>query len=213
MEGELRVGASSLVAPYVCATIGTFMKYYPEVRIYVEYADSAVLQSSLRSHRIDFALGLSDSFIDENIEVEPCIPVKLYAIMCDTHTLSRSREVTFEDLLKHGIILPDTTDNLSYALKKYLHKDIFKLRIKGTVGNSQECLAIIEDTRSVTLMPRLNIRNHSTLTARSIVGLEQPLMINVSRMFDMPVKCSTERFLKILKDEVCPRLSVLEDAM
>ena len=61
-------------------------------------------------------------------------------------------------------------------------------------------------------MPKLYLRNHPTLVARPIIGLEQQLMSNAHWMQDVPKKRSAQLFLDIIRNEVVPYISVAEES-
>lgn len=60
-------------------------------------------------------------------------------------------------------------------------------------------------------MPKLYLRNHPTLVARPVVGLEQQLMSNAHWMQDVPKKRAAQLFLDIIREEVVPYISVAEE--
>lgn len=56
---------------------------------------------------------MNEAYTNEGIESQPCIPFSICAIMRNTHPLARKDKVTYYDLLKHGIIMPDVGERVS----------------------------------------------------------------------------------------------------
>ena len=107
MTGELRIGVGSFIAPYVRMAALIFMERYPNVRINADFTKAYILNQSLRAHMLDLAFTMNMAYRHEGIESRPCIPFNVYAIMRDTHPLASLSKVSYEDILKHPIIMPD----------------------------------------------------------------------------------------------------------
>ena len=159
---------------------------------------------------IDLAFTMNTAYQDEGIETQPCIPFHIYAVMRNTHPLTRLPKVTYEDLLKHGVIMPDVGDRLFNTFQQYLQHDLTKLNVKCIVSDPDEDLAIVEQTPYITFMSKLYMKQHPTLAARPIVGLEHELMSNAHWMQDVPMKRSAQIFLDIIRQEVVPYITELE---
>jgi len=71
-------------------------------------------------------------------------------------------------------------------------------------------LAIVEETQSITFMPKLYLKNHPTLVARPIIDLEHEIMSNAHWMRDVPLKRSAQIFLDIIRQEAIPYINELE---
>lgn len=161
---------------------------------------------------LDLAFTMNMAYSHEGIETTPCIPFNVYAIMRDTHPLASLPKVSYEDILKHPIIMPDIGERAIETFQKNIQRDLYKLNIKCIISDPDEALASVEETKYVTFMPKLYLRNHPTLVARPVVGLEQQLMSNAHWMQDVPKKRAAQLFLDIIRDEVVPYISVAEDS-
>lgn len=117
LVGELRIGVGSFIAPYIRMAALIFMERYPNVRINAEFAKAANLNHLLRSHSIDLAFTLNSAYKNEGIKSEPCIPFRIYAMMRDTHPLARLEKVSYEDLLRHNVIMPSVPYVLECACR------------------------------------------------------------------------------------------------
>ena len=210
MTGELRIGVGSFIAPYIRVAALLFMERYPHVRINAEFTKANSLNRLLRDHTIDLAFSMNTAYQNEGIKTQPCIPFHIYAIMRKTHPLAKFDKVSYQDLLRHGVIMPDVGDRVFNTLQQYMTYDLNKLNVKCIVSDPDEDLAIIEETPWVTFMPKLYMKNHPTLIAKPIVGLENELMSNAHWMKDVPMKLSVQTFLDIIQQEAIPYINELE---
>lgn len=210
MTGELRIGVGSFIAPYIRVAALLFMERYPHVRINAEFTKATSLNRLLRDHTIDLAFSMNTAYKNEGIKTQPCIPFHIYAIMRKTHPLAKLDKVSYNDLLRHGVIMPDVGDRVFNTLQQYMTYDLNKLNVKCIVSDPDEDLAIIEETPWVTFMPKLYMKNHPTLIAKPIVGLENELMSNAHWMKDVPMKLSVQTFLDIIQQEAIPYINELE---
>ena len=213
MTGELRIGVGSFIAPYIRMAALIFMERYPNVRVNAEFSKATSLNRLLRDHILDLAFTMNEAYTNEGIESQPCIPFSICAIMRNTHPLARKDKVTYDDLLKHGVIMPDVGERVFNTFQQYLQNDITKLSVKCIVRDPDEDLSIIEDTHLVTFMPKLYLKNHPTLIARPIQGIGEELMSNAHWMKDVPMKRSAQLFLDIIRDEAIPYIKALEETM
>lgn len=210
MTGELRIGVGSFIAPYIRVAALLFMERYPHVRINAEFTKATSLNRLLRDHTIDLAFSMNTAYQNEGIKTQPCIPFHIYAIMRKTHPLAKFDKVSYQDLLRHGVIMPDVGDRVFNTLQQYMTYDLNKLNVKCIVSDPDEDLAIIEETPWVTFMPKLYMKNHPTLIAKPIVGLENELMSNAHWMKDVQMKLSVQTFLDIIQQEAIPYINELE---
>lgn len=107
--------------------------------------------------------------------------------------------------------MPDVGERVFETCQQYIQRDLYKLNIKCVISDPDEALASVEETKCVTFMTQLYLRHHPTLVARPIVGLERQLMSNAHWMKDVPIKRSAQIFLDIIKNEVVPYISVIEE--
>lgn len=109
--------------------------------------------------------------------------------------------------------MPDVGERVFNTFQQYLQNDLTKLSVKCIVSDPDEDLAIVEDTHLVTFMPKLYLKNHPTLIARPILGIDDGLMSNAHWMKDVPMKRSAQLFLDIIRDEAIPYIKALEETM
>lgn len=212
LTGELRIGVGSFITPYIRTAAFAFMERYPGVRINVDFGKACRLNQMLRSHDIDLAFTMNTAYKDEGIETQQCIPFSIYAIMKDTHPLAAQDKVTFADLMKHSIVMPDVGERAFNTFQQYLQQDLSKLNVKCIVSNPDEALAVVEETKCITFAPKLYLKNHPSLVAKPIVGIEgQQLYSNAHYMKDVPMKRAAQLFLDIIREEAVPYVEELQN--
>lgn len=189
------------------------MKRYPNVRINADFNKAHILNRSLRSHSIDLAFTMNTAYKHEGIESLPCIPFRVYAIMRNTNPLAHKSKVSYEDLLKFPVIMPDVGEREFDTCQQYIQRDLKKLNTKCVISDPDEALAVIEETQWITFAPKLYLKNHPTLVAKPIVSLEKKLMSNAHYMQDVPIKRSAQLLLDIIKEEAIPYIASLEEIM
>lgn len=212
LKGELRIGVGSFIAPYIRMAALIFMERYPNVRVNIDFTKAHILNKTLRAHLIDIAFTMNTAYSHEGIHSEPCIPFNVYAFMRDTHPLAKLQKVAYDDLLKYPVIMPDVGERVFETYQKYIQHDLFKLNVKCIMSDPDEALASVEETKFVTFMPKLYLKNHPTLVTRPVVGLERMQMSNAHWMKDVPIKRSAQIFLDIIREEIVPYISAIEEA-
>lgn len=211
ITGELRIGVGSFITPYIRKAAMMFLKRYPNVRLCPEFGKACHLNQMLRNHELDIAFTMNTAHKDEGIESESCIPFSIRAFMSSTHPLASYDKVTFEDLLKHQIIMPDVGERVFNTFQKYMKKDLSMLNVRCIISNPDEALAVLEESKMITFATNLYRKDYPHLTALPIVGLEQELMSNVHWMQDVPLKKSAQLFMDIVKEEAVPYLTALQE--
>lgn len=213
ITGELRIGVGSFITPYIRKAAMMFLKRYPNVRLCPEFGKACHLNQMLRNHELDIAFTMNTAYKDEGIESQECIPFSICAFMSQTHPLAAKEKVTFEELLKHQIIMPDVGERVFNTFQKYMNKDLSQLNVRCIISNPDEALAVLEESKMVTFGTKLYMKDYPHLAARPIVGLEQELKSNVHWMRDVPLKCSAQLFMDVVKEEAVPYISALQDSL
>lgn len=211
ITGELRIGVGSFIAPFIRKASVEFMERYPEVRLNVEFGKAHRLNQMLRSHDIDIAFTMNTPYKEEGIDYMSAIPFCIQAIMPQTHPLASYDKVTYKELLKHKVIMPDIGERVFNSVQKYFKDDLSKLNVKAIVNSASEALSVLEESKMITFLPKIYLKFYPHLTARPIEGLEQELMSNVHWMRDVSMKKSAQLFLDIIKEEAVPYVKALQE--
>ena len=106
--GELRVGLTFSLEPYVRPVIVRFLKAFPKVRLSVYYKSIPELREMLHAHSVDMILSVDHGDVsDDSINAERVMDYKLCAIMRDTHPLASRPLLNFQDMALQHFVLPE----------------------------------------------------------------------------------------------------------
>lgn len=198
LRGELRIGVGSFIEPYIRKAAIEFMKKFPGVRLNVEFEQSCRLNQMLREHKIDLAFTMNTAYEDEGIESTPAIPFRIYAIMSKGNPMAGKSVMSFKDIRKCDIIMPDVGERVFATIRKYINEDLTKLNVKAIVSSSGAALNVLGDINCITFLPILYIENRPDLTAVPIVGLDKDFVSNAHWMKDTAMKQSAKEFIGIV---------------
>lgn len=208
--GQLTVGMSHFIEPYVRLASVLMLKEYPNVRLNLCYLPTPELNRMLVNHKLDLAFSINTANSDEGIDSEPAIKFHLRAIMRSTHPLASKEKVSFSDLLNYSIVMPETGSRLMKTLRKYLNEDFDRLNIRAVVNEPTAALNIVQDTNYISFLPALSVSDRPIFVAKAIEGLEMPIQSYAHWMRDTCQKHSAEVFLKFIKEYSVPYCDNLE---
>lgn len=204
LKGELRIGVGNFIEPIIRIAALKMMELYPDVLLNVEFAKSCRLNQALRDHKLDIAFTMNTAYKEEGIESMPCIPFHIYAVMGDTHVLAKKKKVTFDDICKHNVIMPDVGDRVFSTFQKYLDEDLSRLHVKAIVSSAGAALSVLRSEKLITFLPKLYIEERNGLVAKPIEKLDKELMSNAHWMRDVPMKRTAKAFLDIINEYSIP---------
>lgn len=213
MQGELRIGVGSFVEPVVREAAIRMMKQYPGIRLNIEYGKACRLNKMLRDHSIDIAFSMNTAFVGEGITSSACIPFRICAVMPRTHIIASRKIVSFDDIIQHGVIVPDIGARVLTTVKKYINVDLSKLRVKAIVSSPNAAISLIKELGLITFMPKMYVDGMPDLVAIPIDGFRDNLISNAHWMQDLPMKKSASILLRIIKDDVLPYFEATERMM
>lgn len=202
--GSLNIGIGSFIEPYIRVATTKFMEEYPHVMLNLVYSKAKYLNAMLQDHEIDLAFTMNTAYSHEGIESMPIIPFHVSAILPSTHTLASKEKVKFEDLVRHRVIMPDVGTRPMRTIRRYSGFDIDKLNVCAVVNDPEAALNLVQQTGTITFLPRLYVNNRPMLCARPIEGLEMELMSNAHWLRDAHRKKAAKAFLDIVKSEAVP---------
>lgn len=200
LYGELRIGVGSFITPYIRTAAMEFMKRYPNVQIKANFDRTEVLNKMLRSGELDIAFTMNNAYHHEGIISKPCIPFHLSAIMPKHHELAGKDIVTYDDLMRCRIVMPDCGERVFQTFQKYMPHDLSKLPVSCIVTNAGEALSILDRMNMVTFLPSQFIEDKQNLIAKPIESLEMELTSNAHWLKEVPLKASAREFLRIIRE-------------
>lgn len=204
VEGELNIGVGFAIEPYIRKALIEMMRLYPEVRINIVYSQAWLLNQQLSAHKLDVAFTMNDSYQCEGILSKPLVPIHIRAIMPKTHVLAKNKKLSFDDIIKHYVIMPDADDRVYSTIQKIMNVDLRKLRVRAVISDADAILNLIEDVGMITFLPSLYIADRPNLVAIPIEGLEKEVISKAHWMADTYQKKSAEIFIKLIEDFAIP---------
>lgn len=198
LTGELRIGVDSFIEPYIRTATLKMMRRYPGVRLNVEFGKACRLNQMLREHKLDIAFTMNTAYREEGIMSERCIPFIIRAFMGKSHVLASCDKVTFAELMKHEVIMPDVGERVFQTFQKYIAADLSKLNVKAVVSSPDAAIGVLGAANLITFLPDNYLDHRDDLVAKPIEGLEKELYSNVHWMADAPLKKSAMEFINII---------------
>lgn len=206
LTGTLSIGVGSFIIPYIRKAGLMFKEKYPNVILNVKFYQADILNRLLQERKIDLAFTSNRAYFNENINSTPCIPYYLRAIMPKHHPLACKDVVTYQDLLKYYVALPDAADRVFKSITDYMEEDVdlSKMKICLIANSPDELLVAAEELNCITFLPALNIKGFPNLVAKPIKGLEKPIASNVHWIQDACVKRTAQEFYRLIRDFCVP---------
>lgn len=211
LKGELNIGVGSFIEPYIRKAAVAMMEKYPGVKLNVEFGKATRLNQLLREHKLDIAFTMNTAYVDEGIESEPCIPLRIYAVMSQTHPLASKEEVSYADIMRFPVLMPDAGERVYATIQKYMGCVLNKLKVKAVVNSSAAILNVLDELKAMTFLPKQYVAHRSDLVAIPIKELRMEMSSNVHWMKDVSMKTSAKMFMKIVREDVMPLFKVMEE--
>lgn len=202
MCGELRIGAGSIIEPFLGPAIAEFSNRYPDVRISIQYDYASVLNKRLRNHDLDIAFTINKSYASENITSIPCFRISLNAIMQDTHPLARKKSLTFSEIIQHRLMLPDVGIRETETLQQYANEDISPMLDAACcdTNNIHALLSAVKHVNVITMLPPEFALYSPHLIAVPVHSIERKLICYRHTMAHTPPKAVVTAFINILNE-------------
>ncbi len=198
--GELNVGLTYSLEPYVREAMLCFMKKHPKVQINILYKSLPELTNKLSNHELDVMFSMIPSCPLDKIESVPLLEYKLYAIMRKEHPLAKRSSLSFTDLQNQPLILPEKGIRDRNAIETYIHKDTGKLCVHSLVNDANAILNIIQEADYISILAEHSIANRPNLCAIPISDLSEPLKVYAHFNTEVQKKRSAEIFVKMFRE-------------
>lgn len=196
--GELNIGLTYTLEPYMREAMIEFMRQYPKVQLNAHYKNLPELLKFLRNKEIDVMLSMMPTSPHEFVDSVPLMPYRLAAIMRKTHSLAKKESLTFQDLLPHKLILPEKGIRDRNAIESFVHKETGNLQVRALVNDANALLNILQETNYVSILTESAIANRPSLCSIPIVELTDPIQIYAHFNNTINRKNSAKVFVDIL---------------
>lgn len=198
--GELNVGLTYTLEPYAREAMLMFMKQYPKVQVSYHYKNLPELLRKLRDREIDIMLSMMPTSDHSFADSVPLMYYRLAAVMRKTHPLAKKKMLTFEDLQKQGMILPEKGIRDRNAIESYIHTSTGHLNIRSLVNDANAILNILQESNFVSILAENTVQNRPSLCAIPIKSLDKPIQVYAHFNNTVPHKHSADVFIDIFKE-------------
>lgn len=204
LTGSLSIGMSHFIEPFIRQAAVQMLKQYPDVQLNLFYLPTTEVNRLLTNHELDLAFSINTPNENESIESEPAVKFRIHAVMRSTHPLASRDMITFDELCKYGIVMPEAGKRIYDTLSKYSNINPNMMTVRAVVNDPIAAINMVQDTNFITFLPVNSISDRPSLTAKKIVEFDMPLQSYAHRMKDTCVKHSAEVFMKILREHSIP---------
>lgn len=199
LRGELNIGLTYTLEPYMRETMLNFMRQFPKVQLNAYYKSLPELLRKLRDGEIDVMLSIMPTSDHTFVESEPLMEYRLMAIMKKTHALAGKAELTFADLQQQRFILPEKGLRDRNAIESYIHADTGDLNVVSLVNDVSALLNLLKDTNTVSILAEHICQGHPSLVSIPIRELSQPVKAYAHFNINTHRKHSAEVFLDMFR--------------
>lgn len=199
--GELSIGLTLSLEPYVRPAVVRFLKAFPKVKLNLFYKSIAELRNMLLRREIDMAFSVDHSDAsDDVVEYEPIAEYKLCAIMRDTHPLASRARLTFNDMALQHFVLPEAGIRDRNAIEHYLHASTGNVNVRAIINDPSAILSLVLNTNCISILAERVVAGRSGLCAIEVDELSQPVMAYCHTVRGSYQKRSARMFVRLLKE-------------
>ena len=211
VTGDLHIGVGSFIEPVIRKAVAKLLKEHPALNIDAHIYRANTLNQLLKAGKLDVAFTLNKAYEGEGIVSDPCIPVRIMAVMAKTHALAKKDKVTFDELCRYDCIMPSEDKRAFNTIAAYFgkDKDLSRLRRRITINTADGALNMVEEENYITFMTVQHIINRPHLVAKPIEGLEMELMSNMHYLDGIHLKKSVVMLRDTLKEYAIPILNMM----
>lgn len=197
--GDLRIGLTYTMEPYVRKTVVRFMKLHPQVRLHIHYATIAELIPLLRGGKLDMAFSIRVKGEDDWVDSIQVSQVEMCAVMRKTHPLASREVLSFEELRLQHFILPEPAVADSNPVHRYLSQHAEGLRVRATINDVCALLQLLKYTNCISVLSRRMVQNIDELCAIPIRELSHPIPMYIHYLQGAYRKRSSQVFQEMLQ--------------
>lgn len=197
--GELNVGLTYTLEPYVRQTMLAYLKKYPRVQLNAQYRNLPELLRKLRNCEIDVMLSMMPTSPHEFVDSIPLLQYRLCAVMRRTHPLAGKQILTFPDLQKQRLILPEKGIRDRNAIESYIHAETGVLNICSLVNDANAILNLLQESNCISILAENTIANRPQLCAIPIESLDKPIQVYAHFNREAYPKHSAEVFVELFR--------------
>lgn len=200
--GQLTIGLTYTLEPYLRRTMVRFMKLYPKVTLNIKYMTIPALIHNLRSGALDMAFSIIVAGETDWVDSEPVTSYRMCAAMRDTHPLATRKSLSFADLRNQSFILPEQGHSGDNAVNQLLGADIGHLNVRATVNDPRGLIQLLRHTNCISILSECSVQNIDELVAIPIDELSTPFTTYVHFLRGAYRKRSANVFLDLMREVI-----------
>lgn len=197
--GELSIGLTASLEPYIRKAVAQFIRKYPKVHLHLYYKTIPELITMLRSGEIDMAFSIKVEGEEDWVDSEPIAQYRCCAIMRDTHPLADRDVLTFKALANQPLILPEEPLGERNAIARFLNKSATELKIRATINDPCAILNQLKISNCICILSEHSVDGVDELRAIPILELLTPFTSYVHTLKNAYRKKAIDAFLKEMK--------------
>lgn len=197
--GELNIGLTFSLEPYVRETMLTFMGRYPKVKVNAHYRRLTDLLRMLKEHEIDIMFSMMPTSPHEFIESVPLLEHRMAAVMRNNHPLARKQMLSFADLMPHKLVLPEKGLRDRNAIESFIHADTGELNVVSLINDVHALMNILQESNYISILTESIIKNSPALCSVPIKELSKPITIYAHFNNNTLRKHSADVFVDMMK--------------
>lgn len=175
--GELNIGLTYSLEPYIRETMLAFMARYPKVKVNAHYRRLTDLLRMLKEHEIDIMFSMMPTSPHEFVDSIQLLEYRLGAIMRKNHPLAKKQMLTFADLVPHKLILPEKGLRDRNAIESFIHAETGALNVVSLINDVHAIMNILQESNYISILTENVIKNSPTLCSVPIKELSKPIPI------------------------------------
>lgn len=199
--GDLNVGFTFSLEPYVRPAIVRFLKAFPKVRLNAYYKSIPELRTMLHTRQVDMILCVDRGDApDDAVQAEPVMDYKLCAIMRDTHPLASRVSLNFQDMALQHFVLPEAGIRDRNAVEHYLRASTGNVDVRAIVNDPNALLNLVHSTNYISILSEAVINGRQGLCAVPVDELSTPVTAYVQTLRGAYLKRSAQTFIQMLRE-------------
>lgn len=197
--GNLNIGLTYSLEPYVRETMLSFMSRYPRVKVNAYYKNLSDLLRLLRDHEIDIMFSMMPTSSHEFINSVPLMEYRLAAVMRKNHPLASKKLLHFSDFKPHKLILPEKGLRDRNAIESFVHAETGELNVVSLISDVNAIMNILQESNYISILTEHTIKSNPLLCCIPIEELSKPIPIYAHFNSTTLRKHSADVFVEMLQ--------------
>lgn len=198
--GDLSIGLTYSFEPYIRKAVALFIRKYPKVRLRLYYKTIPEMIKMLRAGELDMAFSIIVEGEEDWVVSEPVAKFRFCAIMRDTHPLANRELLTFQDLVRQPIILPEESWGAKNAIVRFLSKSATELDVRATINDPCAILNQLKISNCICILSEHSVDGVDELRAIPVQELSKPFTTYMHTLKNGYRKKAVDAFFSIFKE-------------